>query len=62
MGVITYSGYMNTEKNEKQAAILMAWLNKKGYQIAGPYQVAGYNPPYTLAPFRRNEILIPLKN
>jgi hypothetical protein len=39
---------------------LRAWLEQKALQPTGPAQVAGYNPPWTLPPYRRNEILIPI--
>lgn len=60
MGVIRYSGYMNADKNQQEAVRLLDWLQKNGYQASGDYQTAAYNPPFTLPPFRRNEVLIPL--
>ena len=43
---------------EKQ---LRNWMNDCGLISAGDAEFAGYDPPWTPGPFRRNEILIRLK-
>ncbi|KAM1353131.1 hypothetical protein TB2_032358 [Malus domestica] len=45
------------EKVEK----LKESLEKDGYKIIGDYILARYNPPWTLPPFRTNEVMIPIE-
>jgi hypothetical protein len=59
VAVVRYSGSM-TKRAPSEEARLRAWLEQKALQPTGPAQVAGYNPPWTLPPYRRNEILIPI--
>lgn len=39
---------------------LRGWMEAHGLGPAGPVEHAFYNPPFTPAPLRRNEVLIPL--
>ena len=60
-----YSGTYDDERNEKMALQLAAQLRKDGVEItdeeaASKYQFWGYNPPFCLPPFRRNEVWIEL--
>lgn len=32
-----------------------------GYEITGDYVLARYNPPWTLPPFKTNEVMIPVE-
>lgn len=51
------------KRNEKKANELRDWLSKKSqYQALEGYTYAGYNPPWTIPFFRRNEIHINLKD
>ncbi|MCE8001044.1 MAG: heme-binding protein [Rhodobiaceae bacterium] len=60
LAVIRYSGALNAGAANQEAR-LRAWLETEGLQPDGPAEVAGYNPPWTLPPFRRNEVLIPVR-
>ncbi len=60
VAAITFSGVLKQKNIEKHKAILEAWIEKQGYKKIGSYKAAGYNPPFTLPAFRRNEVLIPV--
>lgn len=60
VAVIRFSGRLGGERAEAPRARLAAWLAAQGLAHAGDWQIAGYNPPWTLPPLRRNEILVTL--
>lgn len=59
VAVVRYSGSMSGGA-EAEEARLRDWIGRKDLTPAGPAEVAGYNPPWTLPPYRRNEVLIPV--
>ena len=65
--VHTYNGQYNTAINEEKAQHLGRQLHSDGLvdmteeYVMGHYQFWGYNPPFTIPYFRRNEIWIPLR-
>ncbi len=62
IAAIRFSGKFNSKKNMKKSKDLKKWIAGKGKTILNPvYFFAGYNPPYTLPIFRRNEIMYILK-
>ncbi|BDW12031.1 heme-binding protein [Polynucleobacter sp. SHI8] len=56
--VMVFSGLNNPEKIENNTKQLRAWMSDKQLNAIGTPQLARYNPPWTLPPWRRNEILI----
>ena len=56
--VIRFAGRIATEVCQNQQSQLEAWIDKQGYETAGEAEIAGYDPPWTPGPLRRNEILI----
>lgn len=56
--VIRFAGQINLETRQKQQALLEAWIEKRGLSSGGESEIAGYDPPWTPGPLRRNEILI----
>eukprot|EP00408_Alexandrium_pacificum_P058242 CAMPEP_0171173684 /NCGR_PEP_ID=MMETSP0790-20130122/10347_1 /TAXON_ID=2925 /ORGANISM="Alexandrium catenella, Strain OF101" /LENGTH=221 /DNA_ID=CAMNT_0011638551 /DNA_START=47 /DNA_END=712 /DNA_ORIENTATION=- len=40
---------------------LLQLLKQEGYRPSGPWELHRFNPPYTLAPFRTNEIVVPVQ-
>ena len=61
--VIRFAGRLNPETRDQQLAKLQNWISERGLQIAGrsvDHECAGYDPPWTPGPLRRNEILIRL--
>jgi hypothetical protein len=59
VAVVRYAGSM-TDRAAAEEAKLRAWIVGEGLQPTGPAEVAGYNPPWTLPAYRRNEVLIPI--
>ena len=60
VAVVRYSGFLSRRASTEEAR-LRDWLARKGLRATGPAEVAGYNPPWTLPPLRRNEVLIPVE-
>ena len=59
---IRYTWYGSKPRNEMRAKELETWLaGLKEYVPASPPMYAGYDPPWTLPFFRRNEIMIEVK-
>ena len=58
---IRFSGPFRNRAAEARRQALAAWLEARGLAHAGDWQIAGYNPPWTLPPFRRNEVLVTLR-
>lgn len=61
MASLQYTGSMDEETNSAQAQRLRDWIAARGLEAGPGYQIAGYNPPWTLPFLRRNEILIALR-
>ena len=59
--VIRFAGRDGQELFEEQQSILEEWLQIQGYEIDGEPEFAGYDPPWTPGPLRRNEILIRIR-
>jgi hypothetical protein len=59
--VIRFAGRINSESVKKAEEELRKWMNDKGLVPDGDAEFAGYDPPWTPGPFRRNEILSRLK-
>jgi len=62
--VIRFAGRIDTEICLKQRSKLEAWIEDKGHAVdgEGEAEVAGYDPPWTPGPLRRNEILIRIES
>ena len=59
--VIIFSG-MNSDKNvEKHEDKLMEYIQSNNLSVTGSPKYAFYNPPWTLPPMRRNEIMIEIQ-
>lgn len=61
VAVISFSGFLNQKNIDRQKVVLENWITRKGFKKTGAAKAAGYNPPYTIPAFRRNEVLIPVK-
>ena len=61
VAAIRFSGFLGDSNVVEARERLLAWMKDEGLSPAGPAEVAGYNPPWTLPWFRRNEILIPIE-
>lgn len=60
VATIRFSGLFRDAAIDENTALLQAWMADQALEPVGPPESAGYNPPWTLPPFRRNEVLIPL--
>ena len=58
VATLRFSGLMNKKKVDHYSAELSKWIVDNGYTALSPPRSAGYNPPWTLPPLRRNEIHI----
>ena len=58
---LRFSGLLGEKKAEQQRKRLAAWLEVRGMEHEGDWRVAGYNPPWTIPPLRRNEVLVTLR-
>ena len=64
--VVRFSGKLTTKLANESEAKLRAWMEAKGLvaqesEDTSGVESAGYDPPFTPGPLRRNEILIRLK-
>ncbi|GJZ59845.1 heme-binding-like protein, chloroplastic [Tanacetum coccineum] len=60
-GVVKFSGIATTDVVSQKVDKLKKDLERDGVKIVGEYVLARYNPPWTLPPFRTNEIMIPVE-
>lgn len=61
VAAIRFSGLLRDANVTRARDRLFGWMEAEGLAPAGPAEVAGYNPPWTLPWFRRNEILVPVE-
>ncbi len=61
VATIRFSGLMNKKKFVRYSTELSNWIESNGYTAVSPPRSAGYNPPWTLPPLRRNEIHIDIE-
>ena len=61
VAVAKYSGLNTDSRIRKETQALSEWLQARKLTPVGPPQLARYDPPWTLPPWRRNEIHIEIK-
>jgi hypothetical protein len=61
IAAIQFNGAGRESAHKKKQVELEAWLSAHGYVATGPARYAGYNAPWVPAPFKRNEVMIPVK-
>lgn len=61
MAAVRFNGRRTQERNSRFEKDLRLWLSEKGMSIVGNALYAGYNPPWTLPVFRRNEVLFEVR-
>jgi hypothetical protein len=62
IAVIRYTWFGNESRNERKATELEEWIaSLKEYEPISTPMYAGYDPPWTLPFFRRNEMMIEIK-
>ncbi|XP_013668494.2 uncharacterized protein LOC106372750 [Brassica napus] len=60
-GVVTFGGNAAESVVEEKVKKLRSDLERDGFKITGDYVLARYNPPWTLPPFKTNEVMIPVE-
>ena len=59
--VVRFSGSLDSDSASKQEKSLRQWMAMQSIRGDGTAEAAGYDPPFTPGPLRRNEILIRIK-
>ncbi|KAL7095481.1 hypothetical protein ACP275_10G026600 [Erythranthe tilingii] len=59
--VVTFSGVAGEKVVAEKVKKLTEFLERDGCKAAGDFVLARYNPPWTLPPFRKNEVRIPVE-
>lgn len=57
---VRFSGRFRNEAAEENRQRLDEWLSDRGLEHRADWRFAGYNPPWTIPAFRRNEVLVTL--
>lgn len=60
-GVVRFGGVATPAAAAGKAEGLRRSLERDGYTVVGDYVLARYNPPWTLPPFRTNEVMLPIE-
>ncbi|KAJ8899860.1 hypothetical protein K2173_019563 [Erythroxylum novogranatense] len=60
-GVVKFSGVTTDRVVEDKVEKLKMSLERDGHKVIGQCLLARYNPPWTLPPFRTNEVMIPIE-
>ncbi|KAF8089041.1 hypothetical protein N665_0520s0039 [Sinapis alba] len=60
-GVVTFSGTAAESVVSEKVKKLRSDLERDGFKITGDFVLARYNPPWTLPPFKTNEVMIPVE-
>ncbi len=61
VAVIRFSGWASDRDFERKRAELERWMALRKLHATGPAVLAQYNPPWTLGPLRRNEVMLPVE-
>ena len=58
VAVVRYSGRATESARSENARALADWIDSQGLEAESDSRWAGYDAPWTLPPFRRNEVLV----
>lgn len=61
MATVQFSGVGRERVFEQKQMALESWIAEQGYQVVGAPRYAGYDGPWVPGPFRRNEVMIPVR-
>ncbi|KMZ58769.1 Soul heme-binding family protein [Zostera marina] len=61
-GVVRFSGVATEALVAEKAEKLRECLERDGYRVVGEVVLARYNPPWTLPPFRTNDVMLPVND
>lgn len=60
VAVVRFAGVLEADAIARERALLEDWLGARGLSHLGDWQAAGYNPPWTIPAYRRNEVIVTL--
>ena len=60
VAVIGFTGLLRNARGEALRRELATWLEARSLAHEDDWRMAGYNPPWTLPPLRRNEVMVTL--
>ena len=60
-GAVRFGGVASERVVDEKVDKLKKDLERDGFKVIGEFLLARYNPPWTLPPFRTNEVLIPIE-
>ncbi|CAA7406399.1 unnamed protein product [Spirodela intermedia] len=60
-GVVKFSGLTTDKVVAEKVEKLRQSLERDGRRVTGRFQLGRYNPPWTLPPFRTNEVMLPIE-
>ncbi|KAJ6798847.1 heme-binding-like protein, chloroplastic [Iris pallida] len=60
-GVVRFGGVATDRAVEEKVEKLRGSLERDGHKVVGEFLLARYNPPWTLPPFRTNEVMLPIE-
>jgi hypothetical protein len=60
LAVLRFSGLAGEARVADATERLRTWVASRGLLVAGPSQIARYDPPWTLWFLRRNEVMVPI--
>ena len=61
MATVKFSGIGREQTFETKQVALESWIADQGLEIIGAPRYAGYDAPWVPGPFRRNEVMIPVR-
>jgi len=61
MAILRFGGWATEDKVFNYQQKLTLFLKEYQYEINGDFWVAQYNSPWAIPPFRKNEIMVPIK-
>lgn len=61
VAAIEFTGFLSESNIETHRQTLENWIKASNYTQTAPYQIAGYDPPWTIPFLRHNEVLIPVE-
>ena len=61
MAILRFGGWATEDKVFNYQQKLTLFLKEYQYEINGDFLVAQYNSPWAIPPFRKNEIMVPIK-
>ncbi|MGF1572323.1 MAG: heme-binding protein [Sumerlaeia bacterium] len=61
LAVLRLSGTMNEARKQEESEELLRALGETNWVPTGPARALYYDPPFTIPPLRRNEVIIPVE-